>query len=286
MYEVVRSEEVRNERGELVGCRQTVRFDELEGLEGEEFVPLEWNERVYPQTSKKSEAFFKEFCAQNEIKCCRVPVSPEDGIKSPDFLWYPSGEEVAVEIKWRDNRAGECRITPQDDGPDLYEEGKGGDVSRSRWIRSQAGEASKQLEGYKNPTILVLVDSLLLREGDGALMMNGDPRITLEQIVVAMYGHDHIPVRVEEGGDIEFGNPRRDPHDGYRMAKGRLRGISAIAHLESYKKDSEPDKVYHEISVVYNLHNEYAEDLKKHLKGIVSWSKEAEFVCPEQDFPD
>ena len=88
-----------------------------------------------------------------------------------------------------------------------------------------------------------------------------------------MYEYDQFTVTYKEEGDVEFGNLQKSK--AFWMKRKNLPGVSAIAHLESYQEDG---KVSHKISAVYNAHNEYKDDLRGYLEGIVYWSKDAQLV--------
>ena len=73
---------------------------DLAGVEFSQYIPKENIYEIYAESAEQAECYFSQFCQQERIECMRVPEGPK---KTPDFVFYPSGQKVAVEVKWRND---------------------------------------------------------------------------------------------------------------------------------------------------------------------------------------
>ena len=82
--------------GEMLGHHRKFSWDD--GRRGESFSPPEGEVPVFARSDGQAEDHFEQFCKQKDIACKRVPTSEE---RTNDFLFWPSGQKVAAEVKWR-----------------------------------------------------------------------------------------------------------------------------------------------------------------------------------------
>ncbi|MCY3790630.1 MAG: hypothetical protein OXH63_17785 [Gemmatimonadetes bacterium] len=213
---------------------------DLAGVEFSQYIPKDNIYGIYAESAKQAECYFSQFCQQKRIKCMRVPKGTE---KTPDFVFYPSGQKVAVEVKWRGDDGG---ITKENGLIDRAPYGIG------RWVYDQIRESSKQFKTFWEqgiPTMLLLVDG------------SSESRLEEYEIERGMYGHEVVKLKVHSDWTECVGI--RNEYE-YRMANGNRQRVSAVAHLQSYGKVSGNDpnivyhpEVYHRLYVCYNPFADY-----------------------------
>ena len=224
--------------GEMLGHHR--KFRRGDGGRGESFSPPEGEVPVFARSSGDSEDYFEQFCKQKDIACERVPTGKE---KTNDFLFWPSGQEVAVEVKWRE-RGG---IT-ENNG--IYSSNPGHWVDR-KIQESVSGKRSQLKESWEQgtPTMLVLLGSDIIY------------RVYPEDIEWGMHGCPVVVLELPLMRNI--GTKNAHEHRMNSPAPDRRR-LSAVACLLSYRKEYREDagtEVYHRL---YIKHNPYADHpLKK-----------------------
>ncbi len=208
----------------------------LVGIEFSQYDSKEDTYVIYAESAEQAECHFSQFCQQENINCMRVPEGPE---KNPDFVFYPSGQKVAVEVKWRNDGG----ITRQENG--LIDRAPNG---IGRWVFDQIEKSSSQFKTFWEqgaPTMLLLVDG------------SRESRLEEYEIERGMYGHEVMDLKVHP--DWTECVCIRNEHE-HRMDNCRRRRISAVAHLQSYGKvngDDSDTEVYHRLFVYYNRFADY-----------------------------
>lgn len=194
---------------------------------------------IYAESAEQAECYFSQFCQQERINCMRVPEGSE---RTPDFVFYPSGQKVAVEVKWRNDGG----ITKENGLIDRAPNGIGG------WVFDQIEESSSQFKTFWEqhvPTMLLLVDRSL------------ESRLERYEIERGMYGPEVLELEI--GPDSTKCVSIRNKFEN-RMDDCRRRRVSAVAHLQSYGKMSGDypnivyhPEVYHRLFVYYNRFADY-----------------------------
>ena len=212
---------------------------DLAGLEFSQYIPKENIYVIYAKNDKQAECYFSQFCQQERIECMRVCEGPE---KTPDFVFYPSGQKVAVEVKWRNDGG----IKKQENG--LIDRAPT-PSSIGDWVSKKIEDSSSQFKTFWKqgvPTMLLLVDGSF------------ESRLERYEIERGMYGHEMVEFKVHT--DLTESVGIRNKYD-HRMKDCRRRRVSAVAHLQSYGKMSGSDpnhpKVYHRLYVCYNPFADY-----------------------------
>ena len=213
---------------------------DLAGVEFSQYIPQENIYAIYAESAEQAECYFSQFCQQERIECMCVCEGTE---KAPDFVFYPSGQKVAVEVKWRNDGG----IKKQENGLiDRAPNGIGG------WVFDQIEKSSSQFKTFWEqgvPTMLLLVDG------------SSESRLERYEIERGMYGHEMVDLKIYP--DLTEFVGIRNEYD-HRMKDCRRRRVSAVAHLQSYGKVNGNDpnivyhpEVYHRLYVCYNPFADY-----------------------------
>ena len=216
--------------GEMLGHHRKFRWGD--GGRSESFSPPEGEVPVFARSDRQAEDHFEQFCKQKDIACKRVPRNEE---RTNDFLFWPSGQKVAAEVKWREGGG----IT-ENNG--TYSSKPGYWVDR-KIQESVSGKRSQLKKYYKQgvPTMLVLLGKDLIS------------RVNPEEIEWGMHGCPVVRLELPSMRDVDTGNAHE-----YRMNSPVRRRLSAVACLLSYRKEYGEDagtEVYHRL---YIKHNPYA----------------------------
>ena len=216
---------------------------DLAGVEFSRYISQENHYMIFAESAEQAECYFSQFCQQECIECRRVPEGKDrtqNKKKAPDFVFYPSRQKVAVEVKWRNDG----QIKKQENG--LI----GRDPDRmGRWVSEKIGESSSQFKAFWKqgiPTMLLLVNNPF------------ESRLGRYEIERGMYGRKIAELKVYP--DLTKSVSIRNDAD-HRMKDRRRRRVSAVAQLHSYGKvnGSDPNhpQVYHRLYVCYNPFADY-----------------------------
>lgn len=198
-----------------------------------------------PQDAEK---LFGDFCRDIGVYCCAVKESSEPNEKSPDFVIFPSGHPIIVEVKQV------CPNKEDRESIESFKEKGWGEFGESRIgdrVRKKINEARPQFKDASKhgiPTMLVLHSF-------------NQSYIDMDKIRLAMYGFDHVTVHVPEdmnqnptwsGLKSGSGKVGRDKKMGCEE-KPINTSISAVAQMhDRVPCEDNPNKFFTYLGIVHN----------------------------------
>jgi hypothetical protein len=173
-----------------------------------------------PSAKPISEILFERFCAEVGLECHRVPESPQEGVRTPDYLIKVRAAEIFAEIKHLDPSDEEKKIR------ELEEKGIAGRVTTpGKRVGREIADSMRQLRTRakgRSPAICVIYNNVEF----------GPRLIDPYDVMIGMYGQEVVELQVPPTGSgrpaaitgYRFGGKRK-------VTPGQNTTLSAVAAL-------------------------------------------------------